>query len=490
MGKPAKSIFLVHSSSGYWDRIQGTGLPLSILHAATLAHQKYDVQLLDLRFAFFWADALRRRILEEKPLIVGLTVLVGPQLAVAIRISRLVKKVSPRTTVVWGGVFPSLNAELVFTEPSVDYIVFGEGEQTLVNLADALVEGGTAVGVPNVLDRAGGVKPLVGKGFLKLDDLPHLPYDLLPVHRYMRDFRGGAVLPIETSRGCPYRCDFCYNEGISNGRWRMRSPQRMREELALIQRKFNPSKIFIIDDNFFAHHKRALEIGEVLAQTGMSWSSHGLTPMEAPRFDRDELKLLRDQGCTELRIGLENVAPNVQRQMNKHFDGDKVRAFNRRAAEFDIKLSYSLVFGYPEETIEDIQHNLRFMFELLAENKNAALFMINIVFPLPGSELYNKCGDEAWKRNWTLQKWGEWEINRIGGPWLSPQKLRLCRSISFASLFVSPRFYTNPVLRVLEAFRRVYAPIARRRLQGLDFRYIPEIAVGNEILGLIIKFLR
>lgn len=489
-----KTILLIQTSSGYWDLLQGRSLPLPILHAATLACRKFDLILLDLRSTILRREKLREVLRRDRPFIVGLTVMIGPQIKQAIEISRMVKALVPDTTIIWGGVFPSLSPELVLSEESVDCVIAGEGEETLLRLAETLASGGELEDVPNVLFRGEG-EDILGErqgDFLDLNGLPALPYNLLPLDHYRPLVRRGGALSVETSRGCPHACSFCYNLNFCRRRWRPRSPDRIEEEIIRLHRLFGTGKIFFMDDNFFIDLERAMAIAERTARLKIRWGTHGLTPSAAISLDTGDLRVLHRTGCDELKIGLENISPRIMKEMGKVFDKDKFRDFNSRLSRFSITVEYSVIFGFPGETREDLHNNIQYIFTLLQENPNARMFMINLLFPFPGTEVYEKHTNQAWRQRWSLQRYGAFEISSSGGPWLSDREASLLRAVNFSSLFISSKRLGHSPRSpgITELLRSLYRPVARYRLEKLSFGIAPEVLLGNALLRTIARCLR
>jgi len=263
------------------------------------------------------------------------------------------------------------------------------------------------------------------------------------------------------------------------------------EELKQIKEYFNPQKIFIIDDNFFVNTSRALKIGEYLSSLKMSWGTHGLTPSKASDLDDFSLKALEDLGCRELKIGIDNVSPRIMAGMNKVYDREKLRDFNARLSRRNIGVQYSFILGFPGENMDDIKTNIDFIFRLGKENRRARIFLVTILFPFPGTEIYREYTNESWKQEWNLEKYGNFEINITGGPWVDRERLNLLKSLSFTSMFLSRKelVYPNNVSRIFETGRKLYGPFARYRFRNMFFKLPVDVRVGNKIIETIYRCL-
>jgi len=283
-----KTLLLVQPRNGSWEQLQGSGAPLALMHASVLARQRYRIRLLDLRR--HRGERARRALLDavrsESPLLVGMTVMLGPQLREALQLSRQLRSSAPDLPIVWGGVFPASVPDLSLAEPSVTAIVRGEGERTLLELAAALEQAAPLHEIPGISARVGDtVANGPERAPLDLDDLPPLDYDLLGRRGQTSGFRLTQDVPMESSRGCVHDCAFCYNTADSGRTWRARSPQRMGEELDALIARARPRGVFFVDDNFFASPERGLAVARQVARRGLSWEAHGVTPAAAVAMD-------------------------------------------------------------------------------------------------------------------------------------------------------------------------------------------------------------
>src|SRR5450756_2703781 len=145
------------------------------------------------------------------PLFVGITAMSGPQIRYGLEFARRVHAAKPHVPIVWGGVHPTLLPEQTVASDFVDVVVRGEAEQVVGPLADALAAGAPLDAVNGLTYKAdGAIRSTPDADLIDLDTIPvELPYDLLELDRYPT-LQAGRV-HIQTSRGCPSRCGFCYN---------------------------------------------------------------------------------------------------------------------------------------------------------------------------------------------------------------------------------------------------------------------------------------
>ncbi|HEY5387686.1 MAG TPA: cobalamin-dependent protein, partial [Thermoleophilia bacterium] len=241
-------------------------VPLQLLHVAgALQRAGHRVRIVDMRHADYHSVSL------GDPLFVGITAMSGPQIRYGLEFARRVRAERPRVPIVWGGVHPTLLPEQTASSDCVDVVVRGEGEGVVGALANALAAGGPLDAVDGLTFKADGVVTSTPDAALvDLDSIPvELPYELLDLDRYPT-LRAGRV-HMQTSRGCPSRCGFCYNSGFNKRRWRGKSPQRVVDEMQHLLERFPHVKIIDpVDDNLFVNRKRVEDICNGILERGLN----------------------------------------------------------------------------------------------------------------------------------------------------------------------------------------------------------------------------
>ena len=183
---------------------------------------------------------------------------------------------NPSCPLVWGGVHPTLLPEQTASNDYVDIVVRGEGELIIKDLANALASGQPLDNVAGITYQVNGeIKSNLDGKVIDLDDIPiELPYDLLQMDHYP-SVKSGRF-HIQTSRGCPHRCGFCYNTLFNKNRWRAKSPNRVLDEIEYILAKFPNVKIIDpIDDNVFVDQQRVQEICQGILDRKLRYSVAG-----------------------------------------------------------------------------------------------------------------------------------------------------------------------------------------------------------------------
>jgi len=450
--------------------------PLSLLAAARLAAARYRVAIVDQRADPAWRDRLAR-LVEQRPLLVGFTSVTGSQLDHALAAARQVRQHAPRVPLVWGGIHASLFPEQVLADPAADYVVRGEGEQTLAELADALADGRGPDGIAGLSFRiAEGLRHAENRPFVDLDAMPDIDLSLAPGGDHFL-VEGRPATYVETSRGCPMGCAYCYNAAFHQRRWRGESPAGVLERWRRLRRE-RPHVVHlsIVDDNFFGDPRRALRLAEGLAREGapFRFQIQGAEVAVLDRFSDDELALLRQAGCVRLDMGVESGSARLLAAVDKHLEPEQVLAVNRRLARHGITAWYNFLAGMPGETDADLDASFALMLRLLRENPAALISPFYLYAPYPGTRLFDRSRGLGYAPPDRLDGWAGLHDGRLAVPWIDPVRRQRLAAAYFASIFVDRKlevYDTKPLFRVLA---RWYRPVARWRLARRFFRWMPE----------------
>ncbi len=211
---------LLLQGGGHWDTFKShPEIPLGLLCTSVFIHQDYEIKIIDMRYEKKWR-ALLREELAKKPMMAGISCMIGKPIRQCLDASKIIKEES-EVPVVWGGPGPTSVYEVMINHPLIDIVVRGEGEYTLKELADALKNGSSLKGIKGVVYKEdGNVIVNEEREFCDLNELPLVPYHLVDIENYKVMRRGIPSISIETSRGCPHRCKFCCNSHINHHTWR------------------------------------------------------------------------------------------------------------------------------------------------------------------------------------------------------------------------------------------------------------------------------
>lgn len=356
------------------------------------------------------------RLSKLDPLFVGLSILTGPSLVPSLAASREIKKRS-NLPVVWGGVFPSMVPQDILRSAWVDIVAIGEGEETVVELARHLAEKSRS---PAGLETIRGIahkskgKMSINPSRPYIDDLDLYPpaWDRLDAGRYFFDYRSyfyemgsrlpaGKIATVMTSRGCPSRCGYCFNQFISRRRFRAHSVRHVRAEIDWLKRDHRISGVIFLDDNFFSDPKRALEIVRGL---GLPWSA-SFRADYASLWGEDFLRALHDSGCLELRIGAESGSQRILDLMQKDILVEDIRRAAELCRKAGIRALFNFMIGLPGETWPDMLKTFELMDELYKMGDGVAVGGPLVYLPWPGTPLFDLAVEHGFRRPERLEDW-------------------------------------------------------------------------------------
>ncbi len=309
-----------------------------------------------------FVDSLRK----DRPDMIGISFLSNMCYPDARKLSRKIKAAVPKAKVVYGGVFPTINArQIVATEESVDIVARGEGEGIVRDLAQGFGHLGDIPGI-TFRSRAGEIVETPERE--KIDDLDAIPFpdrEGLGIH-YV------ASLPLDvpaviwdrpytsilSSRGCPFGCTYCNCPTFSGRKCRTRSAGNVLEELEELDRKGYGAFTFV-DDNFLLDPDRVREICDGMVARGHSfrWACEGRAePKASGVFEK-----LSKAGCDLVMFGIESGSQRVLDGMNKRTKLVEIEQAVVRAKEAGIRLRHGFfIVGSPGETREEVKRTFAF----------------------------------------------------------------------------------------------------------------------------------
>jgi radical SAM superfamily enzyme YgiQ (UPF0313 family) len=387
-------ILLTHSNHLFLDPKQVRKMepypPLQTLIAAAVLRDKgFDVALFDSTFDAGFEGAYSRHrpdlvvVCEDNfNFLTKMCLLRNRELAFSIA------KASSVPTIVTGS--DSSDHVNEYLKAGFDYVILGEVENTLAELATAIAAGDSPNKIPG-LHCTHPRKPITN-----LDELPAPAWDLVDMARYRKAWHqahGYFRLNMVTSRGCPYRCNWCAKP-IYGSTYHFRSPELAAEEMRYVKASFNPDRLWFADDVFALSpawaRQFATEVEKRGAQIPFKMQSR------CDLMTRDAVGALRRAGCQEVWMGAESGSQRVLDAMDKDIRVEKIYAARENLRAHGIRACLFLQFGYPGETWADIESTIRMVRELAPDDVG-----ISVSYPLPGTKFYQIVAAEVGqKTNW------------------------------------------------------------------------------------------
>lgn len=459
-------------------------MPLSLLYVATpLRAAGYEVSIVDARVEDDWSSELRHQVETLDPICVGISSLTGIQLHGAMAAARLVKSMSPELPVVWGGVHASLLPQETIREDYVDIIVVGEAEETFTELVRHL-DGKKDLGtVRGIWFKEGGrprVTPVRPK--IDLNAVPPLAYDLLDMPRYYRPFWDNEPTgpTFITSRGCPYKCAYCYIEVFDQRLWRAMTPETVRKNLEYLIDTTGATSVFCLDDMFFTDIRRVKGICREIIDAGITVGLDNVNCRADAvcRFDDEIVDLLLQAGVRSLFVGLESGSDRMLKLIDKGSKREHAVRANRILARYPIKPVYAFMAGFPDETIDDMKQTLSLMSQLLDDNPKALITETSFYSPFPGTTLFNVCKAGGVRLPDSVEGWANVSYSRLVEGMFGPKELDFLQRMKTLSAYIDHKNYETIRHSNKTALKRFAAKVIskefRWRVKNEVFRPFPE----------------
>ncbi len=400
-------------------------LPLAPLHlAAHLVRHGFDPVILDTRISNIKDLDLNDFVA------VGISCMTGPQVGYGLDVARFVKNNYPCVPVVWGGVHPTLLPDETVRNRFVDIVVRGEGEGTMVELVNCLLENNSLQEVHGITYKENGeIKHNPERSFMDLNTINPLPYHLLDLSCYASL---SEYIPYQLTRGCPHNCTFCYNHKFNKRRWRRKDVGTIIRDLRLITQQFRPKRIYFTDDQALVSEKFTQELCEKLISEGMDFNWNTQIDIKCLlRFNPETIRLMKRSGCIDLGVGVESGSQRILEIIQKPQRAEDALKAAKKMNNTGIKLVFNFMFGFPDETEEDVQKTFRMINQLVDINNNISFKPIWVLIPYPGTKMFDLAVKRGYSHPKSLEEWdgyGWGSIERL--PWLSRRRLKKLNSIS------------------------------------------------------------
>jgi radical SAM superfamily enzyme YgiQ (UPF0313 family) len=455
-------------------------LPLSLLSVASFLNQDYNIKIIDQRLNKDWKKELLRE-LKTNPICVGLTATTSEQIINALKASKIVKNNNDSTKVIWGGTHASLLPRQTLENPNIDIVVKGEAEITFYELVKALEKNKNLKTIKGIWYKENSnIKSNPDRPFLDLNQLPPLPYSIVKIENYTPKRNGKKSIHIETSRGCPNNCAYCYNIPINKCTYRYLSVENTIKNINNLINDYGIEYLWIVDDNYFANKKRAIAISEQIIRNKLDieWTSFGLDVNTMSQLSINELKILKHSGCNELFLGVESGSQRILNLINKNITKKQVISLNRLLKKIQIESHYFFIYGFPTESINELKETVNLIFTLLKDNNLASIGSFCYT-PTPNSPLFNLAIKEGFKPPKNLEEWSIFDRDTMFNVLPYKKTKFIAENLNFLSKFLSRQYAEKKGLYLI---RKLYSPVARFRMKNFFFDSFLEKRVYNWVI--------
>jgi len=340
--------------------------------------------------------------LEFSPDIIGTSILFGPSYDNVLDILKVSREIFPEALLLAGGGIATTTYTQMFDDsPELDAIGFTECEIPIVELLKAKNKLDHVENDRSWISRAKKNLPrssFEAKYIWDLDEIPFYDYGIVNKDDYSLNPALTAYAGVYdssnnyhymTSRGCPYRCNFCASHKVNGREMRYHSIERVESDLRLLKDKYGAKTIVIQDDNFMGQgeegRKRALDIVNIIGKLKLTVVfQNSLTLISVKR---ELLEAMKNSGVTQLLLSVESGSSKSLKRMHKPLRLEDIERVAKDCRELGIYTDCNILIGNIFETEEDIEESAAF---LRSGRCPADWFKIFITTPLPGSELHEQ----------------------------------------------------------------------------------------------------
>ena len=342
-------------------------------------------------------------LIEKRPLFIGFSCTTSSFLD-AVRISNIAKNVLPGIKTVVGGPHVSALKERIVSDfPVIDFVVVGEGEETLKELIQSSADTSVTNSIEGLIFRDEANRAIFN-GYrskrIELDTLPFPAYEKLegypdvyqlPIFNYPRVPNSSCI----SSRGCPYSCSYC-DRSVFRNSFRFNSAEYLYEHLKYLHERFHIRHINFYDDQFTFNRKRVDVFCRLM--TGKTLNMTFNCAVRAEHIDADLARMMKLSGCWMISLGIETGDEALLAQHRKNADLDMLAEKIIMIHKAGIRVKGLLMMGLPGETEASIRKSMGYVFSLPVDDMNVSKFT-----PFPGTPLYENAHElgefnEDWEK--------------------------------------------------------------------------------------------
>ena len=411
-----------HEVEVYNGDFTAEGVPTLSNSIFTSNHQEYVRRLTDANDPV-WVE-IGEVISGFKPEVVGVSSMTASFVS-ALNVCQIAKKINPAIVTVMGGKHPTALPDLTLKNKAVDFVVFGEGEETFRELLENLekpdeILSASVISIASIKglahkDSNGDIRINPPRPYLK--NIDALPFPIFESKLQKYNFENTTnpeayTWIILSARGCPFQCLYC----ASDRSVRFRSPENVAEEIRLVKEKYGITRFCFEDDSFSLNKDRLLKLCSMLQAEKVKWICNTRVDL----LDEPIVKSMKESGCLNVAIGIESGSEKTLGAIKKKITIEKVHDAVKLLRKNKILVTGYFMIGFPWETKREMRETV-----VLMDKMSLDLSCLSIVTPLPGTQLFQSLVDAGkivpatldWKRfhqgspfmNFSDYKDADWE---------------------------------------------------------------------------------
>lgn len=376
-------------------------LPIGLAYlAAVIEKDGHELKVFDCLALGLDHKNLGNEFVAYQPDVVGITS-VTPTVNSTLLTAKITKENAPNAIVVLGGPHATfLDREVLTEEPTVDVVVRGEGEVTVIDLFSKLFGSGDLQSVAGISFRKNGeIIRTADRPFIQnLDDLPYPAYKYFALKQY--HFFGKTILPILTSRGCPFQCSYCVSSRMAGKEFRARDPIKVVDELVWLKNNHEVGAFSFYDDAFTYDKERAIKICEEMRKRkiGIPWDCQ--TRVDC--ISKEVLTAMKAANCQLVSFGAESGCQKILDSVNKRTTVELNEKAIKMAKDVGLSVAMSVIIGYPGETKESLKQT----FDFVRRTQPDYVYLC-LATPYPGTHMSSYLQELGWK---VSKDWSKYDL--------------------------------------------------------------------------------
>ncbi len=333
------------------------------------------------------------------------SVFTGPTIITSLALAKEVRSKYKHIKFVFGGPHPMIAPVQTCQHSLVDFVSTGDGEVLLVELMDTLINNKDFKNINGLVFKDENNNVIVNppRKFLKMDDDVTMALDLIDINKYIFEHEGLKTIHLLLSRGCPYRCNFCWQTIVNKRQWRKWSIERVEQEI----KPFIDAgvKRIVLQDDLVGDEKRVLELGRLFRRLGVKeWAMENGCRVDLLKSE-EFFKELKELNCTHTSYGAESGSQEILNSIDKDITPEMMLHVARMGKKYGIGIKFSWMLGLPNETKEQALETLALIDKIkkIAPDTSCAM---SLFAPYPGTPMYQKAMENGWKPPQSFEEWG------------------------------------------------------------------------------------
>jgi anaerobic magnesium-protoporphyrin IX monomethyl ester cyclase len=471
--------------------------PLAILSLSAALEGKYASTIIDGNVDPDYISTAVRAVSDGSVCAVGVTVMGGPQLLSAIAVSRAIRERLAAVPIIWGGAFPTVCPDAALNSPYVDYAVRAQGEDTLIELLDALADGRDEAldAIPGLTWRRGGQIVHNKDRLFSAASLGRmLPYERLenPRQYLTKTYLGSRTMGYQAALGCRFRCTFCGVATMFRGKMALPSATRLEQDLGYMKDRFGVNGIQFYDHNFFDREVDMVPLLEILAKFQLPWWCFARSDALVNLSERS-WALVRKSRLRMAYIGAESPSDWLLHDIRKGTNRDQTLEAVEKCRSHGVIPELSFMLAPPQDPEGETEKTFEFI-RLIKRLHPATEVMIYIYTPLPrrqdtnaasarmASEFRDRDGQPVvfprTADEWAEPQWVDYWCHQ-DAPWLSE---RLRRRIVDFTTVLGCRYPTIMDIRASAWGKSALRALASWRYRFQRYDHPWELRVSRKLI--------